>query len=71
MVTNTATTRIFGSLKKKIIKDIVVSFAIGIPAAYAWWYTFHVDNQKKREAWYIAYAAKKGNEQWLENNSHE
>lgn len=59
MVQNTAVTRIFGSLKKRIITDIAVSFAIGIPTAYLWWYTFHVPRQKHREAWYIDYAEKR------------
>lgn len=59
MVTNTAATRVAGTLKKNIIRDIVVAFGLGVPIAYGWWYGYHVRNQKLRDAWYIEYAKKK------------
>lgn len=59
MVQNTAATRIYGTLKGRMAKDIFVSFGLGIPLAYAWWYSFHVPRQQQREAWYIDYAQKR------------
>lgn len=59
MVANTAATRVAGGLKKKIIRDILIGFGIGVPVAYGWWYGYHVANAKKRDEWYVEYAKKR------------
>lgn len=59
MVSNTASTRVAGFLGKKIKRDILTAFGIGIPTAFLWWHTFHLGNEKQRDIWYADYAAKK------------
>jgi len=62
MVSNTASTRVAGTLGKRITRDILVAFGLGVPAGYLWWYSYHVPQAKKRDAWYADYAAKKAAE---------
>lgn len=54
-----------GSLKKKIITDIIMGFVFGGSLATAYWQLEHVPIVKKREAYYAKLKAEKESEEAL------
>lgn len=50
---------ITGTLKKRIIQDIVIGFSLGGVMATYWWWGFHRGKIDKREAFYADLAKKK------------
>jgi len=46
---------ITGKLRKRLILDLSASMGLGIAAGYAWWYGWHVQKIKQRDAWYVKY----------------
>ncbi|ORE01310.1 cytochrome-c oxidase, subunit VIIa [Rhizopus microsporus var. microsporus] len=50
---------ITGTLRKKIIRDISVSLAIGFGAGYYFWHTYHIPSLDRRNAYYAKLEASK------------
>lgn len=53
---------ITGTLRKRIVLDILTGFAIGGAMASYWWWGFHMKVINKREAFYADLAEKKKQE---------
>ncbi|AET38754.1 cytochrome c oxidase subunit VIIa Ecym_3261 [Eremothecium cymbalariae DBVPG len=54
---------ITGTIRKKIIADITIGFAIGTVLGSAWWWGFHKNIIGKREAHYQKLALQKAAEE--------
>ncbi|CAG8478725.1 3005_t:CDS:10 [Funneliformis mosseae] len=50
---------ITGKIRKVLITDVVVSFALGIGGGYAYWYGIHVPTIQQRDAFYAKLAREK------------
>ncbi|KAL3229566.1 Cytochrome c oxidase subunit 9, mitochondrial [Nakaseomyces bracarensis] len=50
---------ITGTLKKRILQDIVIGFSLGGAMAGYWWWGFHKGVIDRREAFYADLAKKK------------
>lgn len=57
--TMSALAPITGTLKKRIITDIVIGFSLGGVMASYWWWGFHKNVIDRREAFYADLAEKK------------
>ncbi|CAD6588037.1 MAG: hypothetical protein CYPHOPRED_004224 [Cyphobasidiales sp. Tagirdzhanova-0007] len=51
-----------GKLRKRLILDLSASMGIGVAAAYAWWFGWHVTKIQQRDNWYLQYEKKKAEE---------
>ncbi|SCW01820.1 LAFE_0E07976g1_1 [Lachancea fermentati] len=58
----TALAPITGTLRKRIIADIVIGFSIGGVMGSYWWWGFHKNLVNKREDFYAKLAAEKAAE---------
>lgn len=56
MVSNTAATRVAGTLRKRIAIDITTGMAIGLVAGFTWWHVYHEPKNERRDKWYAEYA---------------
>ncbi|CAH02073.1 Cox9 [Kluyveromyces lactis] len=53
---------ITGTIRKRILADITIGFAIGGAMASYWWWGFHKNIINKREAYYAKLAEQKAAE---------
>lgn len=53
---------ITGTIKRRVIMDIVLGFSLGGVMASYWWWGFHMDKINKREKFYAELAERKKQE---------
>ncbi|CAI1902107.1 hypothetical protein SEUBUCD646_0D01770 [Saccharomyces eubayanus] len=53
---------ITGTIKRKVIMDMIIGFSLGGAMASYWWWGFHMDKINKREKFYAELAERKKQE---------